>query len=180
MPITQDRMIEVIKAGLDYRQALRKAITLISEAMKYQDQGQALLMLETSIQEGILLLHPMQSSEILSLEDKHYTREFFKNQQKRQEALALRRAKGVKPKRAKAKSLLTMNQTNTAADAQQRKIAEIMQSPLAISLRQQFPNMEISKFIQIVKEAEASSDLYDAPEEEEDLNKPLIDPNEPD
>lgn len=157
MPITQDRMISVITAGLDYRQALRRAILVIRNSVATSPSDE-LIHLENIISESNLLKRPIQSSEILSIEDQHYRKEHLKNLRKRQSMTNKRREQGIPEKTIHPKSLMDLVEATELEKAQSAlpKEPDMQNHPLYIQMRKQFPGMEPERFARLFKEALAT------------------------
>lgn len=77
MPITQQRMINLINAASDYEQAFNQAVSIISRINKQARDNQlsipeALLEIDQAIRHVGLLVHPIDSSKIIALERAHF------------------------------------------------------------------------------------------------------------
>lgn len=85
MPITQDRMIALISAGRDYKQALDRVTNAIGANVKRAREGmvsptEALFELEMYEQVILLLNDPLKSASIIEIEAAYFKRNARRNE----------------------------------------------------------------------------------------------------
>ena len=85
MPITQDRMQQLIAAGQDYRLALEKFLQRVQEAYAAEPQSPTLKWLAQAPMNQLqsLLADPIHSPMTLALEAQHHKFTAWRNQRKR-------------------------------------------------------------------------------------------------
>lgn len=82
MPITQARMISLIGAALDYKQALDQLVELVQSARQSPDPGLRLLSFAPGAHAEFLLKSALQTQLVIALESTHFRRESRRNAKK--------------------------------------------------------------------------------------------------
>lgn len=87
MPITQDRIFDLLQAGKDYQQALHRAENEVAAAVNRYRRGAnaeaELEQLEALISSPFLLTHPQNSAGALAREGERYKQSFRRNLKRR-------------------------------------------------------------------------------------------------
>lgn len=101
MPITQQRMLDLISAASDYERGLTAAVGIVSDYWRRANAGsiswqEALTMVDASIRHTSLLTHPLDSTRIIALERAHFSSTAQRANAKAKEKMTRqRRARGV-------------------------------------------------------------------------------------
>lgn len=102
MAISQQRVIDIINAGLDFKQALDRTIQLIDDEYanhaKHDDIPPFLISLYTRCSYIKLLEKPETSPIVLVTEAKHFRQNYRRNQRNAAKAERRRRAQGAMPR----------------------------------------------------------------------------------
>lgn len=151
MAITQDRVMTIIAAGLDYQQGLRRAISLIQQA-DLANAEKALATLQFQIQESDMLKKPMKSVATLAIEEQHFRKNHAANERRRHKQATKRRDSGVSERLTAPASLMSLDEISGQRH-EERIEQRFAIDPLIAELRAQFPDMPTDQFAKIVKEA---------------------------
>jgi hypothetical protein len=87
VPITQDRVFDLLQAGQDYQQALHRAENEVAaaanRARRGSDPAAELMQLEALVSSPFLLTHPQNSASALAREAEKYKQSYRRNIKRR-------------------------------------------------------------------------------------------------
>jgi len=94
MAITQDRMISLLNAAIDFRQAFLTLAKAIESAQNATDPKEALWLLSRRVGPG-MLEHPVDAEVVIVKEWNHFRKNLRRNQRVAEHQRQMRREKGV-------------------------------------------------------------------------------------